>query len=161
MSIDHVFHPSRVSPTLPGLMGVSIAFTVSRIILVTSAKWSRLGVVQAGKIKATLLLRYACYLVIQNADPKKEIVAHGQTYFAIHTRRQELAYECIEDERQLLLREEIRRYSIQLADVVAEAACKSPCHHWCRCCIAKTFACVRRREAPLLWLTFVVETRPP
>lgn len=35
-------------------------------------------------VKTVLLSRYACYLSIQNADPKKEIVAHGQTYFAIH-----------------------------------------------------------------------------
>lgn len=37
-----------------------------------------------------MMSRYACYIVIQNADSSKEIVAQGQTYFAIQTRRQEL-----------------------------------------------------------------------
>ena len=63
-------------------------------------------------IKTVLLSRYACYLAIQNADPKKEIVAHGQTYFAIQTRRQELADERIEEDRRVLLREEIRRHNV-------------------------------------------------
>ena len=65
-------------------------------------------------IKTTRMSRYACYLTIQNADPKKEIVAHGQTYFTIQTRRQELEDENIEEERRLLLREEMRRHNVQL-----------------------------------------------
>lgn len=48
----------------------------------------------AKKAKRTVLdyklSRYACYLIVQNSDPRKEVVALGQTYFAIQTRKQEL-----------------------------------------------------------------------
>lgn len=77
-------------------------------------------------IKTVLLSRYACYLAIQNADPKKEIVAHGQTYFAIQTRRQELEDESIEEERRVMLREEMRRHNVQLADAAKDGGVIEP-----------------------------------
>ncbi|SPD76489.1 DNA-damage-inducible protein [uncultured Desulfobacterium sp.] len=77
-------------------------------------------------VKSVLMSRYACYLAIQNADPKKEIVAQGQTYFAVQTRRQELEDERIEEERRILLREEMRRHNVQLADAAKGAGVIQP-----------------------------------
>ncbi len=87
--------------------------------------------IQIGKgglrpVKTVLLSRYACYLAIQNADPKKEIVAQGQTYFAIQTRRQELADEGIEDDRRILLREEMRYRNFRLAGAAKDAGVIQP-----------------------------------
>ncbi len=78
------------------------------------------------EIATTLLSRYACYLIVQNADPRKEIVAHGQTYFALQTRRQELAEEQLEDQRRLLLRGEMRHHNAQLADAAKDAGVIRP-----------------------------------
>ncbi len=67
------------------------------------------------------LSRYACYLVIQNADPSKEIVAIGQSYFAMQTRKQEESDQFVEDVRRVQNRQEIRKHNAKLAEAAMGA----------------------------------------
>jgi DNA-damage-inducible protein D len=78
------------------------------------------------KVQTVILSRYACYLIVQNADPSKEIVAIGQTYFAIQTRRQELADQGVEEDRRLLLREEMKVHNVKLAITARTAGVIAP-----------------------------------
>ncbi len=84
------------------------------------------------EVESVKLSRYASYLIVQNADPSKEIVAQGQTYFAIQTRIQEIQqmdqYNSLstEDERRLFLRAELAKHNTQLAAAAKDAGVIQP-----------------------------------
>jgi len=60
-------------------------------------------------------------LIVQNADPSKEIVALGQSYFAIQTRRQEVNDKYLEDQKRIYLRDQVSQHNKKLAKTAKQA----------------------------------------
>ncbi len=76
------------------------------------------------QIEDTMLSRYACYLIVQNGDSSKEVIAQGQTYFAIKTREQEISekFESLtEDEKRLRIRNDLKHHNKSLAKAAKDA----------------------------------------
>ena len=92
-------------------------------------KMVEIGSKTSRKILDYKLSRYACYLIVQNADPSKEIIALGQTYFAIQTRKQEITeqeYDSLsDDEKRFYQRKLTKQGNYTLQKVALSAGVKN------------------------------------
>lgn len=117
-----VVEKARVSTSAAGLDPADHFVDVTRMI--------DLGKGARREIADIRLSRYACYLIVQNGDPSKPVIAAGQTYFAVQTRRQELEDDpsfntLSEDDRRLMLRREMAQHNTALASAARQAGVES------------------------------------
>lgn len=83
-------------------------------------KMVSLGSGSAREIEDIKLTRYACYLIVQNGDPRKSEIAFSQTYFAVQTRRQEIIEQRLADIERLQAREKLSHSERQLSGILFE-----------------------------------------
>ena len=96
-----------------------------------TGKMVDIGSAAKREIEDYRLSRYACYLIVQNGDPSKPVIANGQTYFAMQTRRQELNDDekfarLSEGEKRLAIRNELAEHNKQLAAAAKDAGVDTP-----------------------------------
>ena len=92
-------------------------------------KMVEIGSGAARRVDDIMLSRYACYLIVMNGDPKKEVIALGQTYFAVKARQQELVdnFDTLtEEQRRLAIRNEMIKHNKLLADAANKAGVVEP-----------------------------------
>ena len=89
----------------------------------------RIGSGAERKMDSYKLSRYACYLIVMNGDPRKEVIALGQTYFAVKTRQKEISdgvAQLSEDEKRLAIRDEVTIRNKFLASSAKAAGVETP-----------------------------------
>lgn len=92
-------------------------------------KMVELGSGARREVEDYMLSRYACYLIVMNSDPQKDVVAVGQTYFAVKTRQQELIEgfdDLTEDLKRLAIRDEMIAHNKSLAEAAQMAGVDDP-----------------------------------
>ncbi len=91
---------------------------------VDATKLTKIGGNITRKISDYALTRYACYLIVMNGDPQKDVIAVGQTYFAVKARQQELIEnydELTEDQKRISIRNEMKAHNKSLAEAAQMA----------------------------------------
>ncbi len=119
---EHVINKAIISCNTTGYLSSDHFVQVDKMVQIGSGS--------SRTIKDYQLTRYACYLIVQNADSSKPVIANGQTYFAIQTRRKELEddtgfQELSEEKKRLMLRSELAEHNKHLAAAAKDAGVDS------------------------------------
>jgi DNA-damage-inducible protein D len=120
-NFTNIIDKAKVACENSGISGIDHFVDVNKMV--------EIGSKSEREIDDIMLSRYACYLIVMNGDPRKEVIAVGQTYFAVKTRQQELVegYEQLtENQKRLAIRNEMITHNKSLAEAAQMAGVIKP-----------------------------------